>query len=201
MKRLISGVIVLMLLLCGAALAEEDRYLRDGLELAQKVGELARDDVYVSSVTTMKLECIELLKKADFTILKSAWRCDIPGEKVIRAIVGSGAVLSETGMEQMWRMLPSAVPSMYNARQGVEAVAASSILTYSRTYQMAEDFAPCIYVLELEGAAVCVAFDATGEDTITAFALPIFFENGLSVEQVIDGFSMEEMPLTFEKVA
>ena len=199
MKRLIAGVIVL--LLCGAALADGDWYLDNGMMLAEKVGELARDDVYLSSMGGMSFECIDWLKNADFTVLKSAWRCEIPGEDAIRTIVGSEAVLSEAGMEKMWRMLPSAVPTMFNAKQGTEAVAASSILTYSRTDQMAEGFVLCIYILELEDAMVCAAFDATGEDTITAFALPIFFEEGLSVEQVIDGFSMEELSLSFEKIA
>ena len=199
MKRLISGVLALLMLLCGLALAEEESYLREGLELAEMVGALARDDGYLTSVGGMSFKCIDLLKKADFTTLKSAWRCEIPGEDALKALIGSE--LSDAGMEKMWRMLPSAVPSMYNARQSQEAIAAGSILTYSRTYRMPEDFAPRIYVLELEGAMIYVAFDATGEDTITAFAAPIFFEDGMSVEQVIDGFSMEEMPLTFEKVA
>lgn len=202
MKKVLAGMLALMLLLGGVALAEEDGYLNNAMTLAGKVGELARDDVYQDSMSGMSFDCIEALKEADFTELKSAWRCEFPSENVLRTFIATdeSADISEAGMERLLTSLPLAVLTMYNGRQSQEAIASASILTYTRTYRMTEGFEPSIYLLELEGAMVGVAFSATGEDTITASAMPVFIGEGQNVEQVKGELSMEGL-LTFEEIA
>lgn len=201
MKRWLAALLALMLLAMGTAVADEDGYLSDARTLAEKVGELARDEAYQDNMTGADFDCIEALKEADFSALKNAWRCDIPAESLMRMLTEAGGTLSEAGMERLMALLPSTILTMYNSRQGTESVAASSILTYACTYRMSEGFEPCLYVLELEGALVGVMFTATGEDTITATAMPIFPGEGQGAEQVIDDLSAEEFPLTFEKIA
>ena len=201
MKKLIAGMLALLMLLCGAALADEDGYLYNGMVLAEKVGELAQDDAYRAAVTGRNLDCADSLKKAVFSDLKSAWRCEFPEDEVTKLLFENEPELSEAGKERMLTQLPSEIFSSYNGLMGTDELVAGTVLTYSRTYRMAEGFGPCIYVLELEGAMVGVAFVATGESTITASAMPIFYEEGSSAEQVIDGLSMGELQLSFEKIA
>ena len=182
MKKLLA-LLMAALMLTGAAFAEEDDwYLDTAEELAACVGELAGDEAYLNAMGYP----VELVGMAhdyvyvDFTVLLAAWRIEwSETDDLLQALfaVETGE-LSDAGRDYLvqntarWPLLRT------NSEEGTaEWFATSQMLTYSRTYIMPEDFQTCTYLLLFNGKMnaemIGVAFSQTGEETITATALPV----------------------------
>ena len=123
-------------------------------------------------MTSNPFDILAPLQEADFASVTGAWRIRI-GEGMI-SLMGTLDGMSQTGRESLNSKMPSAILNQWNAYVSAEAVAASTMLAYTRTYSMPEDFEQCALILRFDGAQVGVAFMQTGEDTITATAYPLF---------------------------
>ena len=206
MKRWMA-IVLAALMLMGAALAEEsDRTLETSLELAACVGELVGDDAFRGLMSSSQQfdELLEPLQRVDYGAPLSAWRLEkTPLFDVVAQLAGAFDVdfsaLSNAGQERFEQMLPQSLLTQANGNRGADWLALAAMLTFSRTYVMPEDFAPCIDLIEFDGAIVSVSFAQTGEETITATAMLV--ANGA---EDIESFAREVAPAlmyTVEQVA
>ena len=198
MKRMFAAAVTLALFCTGLAFAQEetqegDWYLETAGELARCVGELAGDEAYMQMMTSNPFDILAPLQEADFASVTGAWRIRI-GEGMI-SLMGTLDGMSQTGRESLNSKMPSAILNQWNAYVSAEAVAASTMLAYTRTYSMPEDFEQCALILRFDGAQVGVAFMQTGEDTITATAYPLFLAEDSSLEESIEAISQGDVPL------
>ncbi len=198
MKRMFAAAVALVLFCTGLAFAQEetqedDWYLETASELARCVGELAGDEAYMQMMTSNPFDILAPLQEADFASVTGAWRIRI-GEGMI-SLMGTLDGMSQTGRESLNSKMPSAILNQWNAYVSAEAVAASAMLAYMRTYSMPEDFEQCALILRFDGAQVGVAFMQTGEDTITATAYPLFLAEDSSLEESIEAISQGDVPL------
>ena len=198
MKRMFAAAVALALFCTGLAFAQEetqedDWYLETASELARCVGELAGDEAYMQMMTSNPFDILAPLQEADFASVTGAWRIRI-GEGMI-SLMGTLDEMSQTGRESLNSKMPSVILNQWNAYVSTEAVAASAMLAYTRTYSMPENFEQCALVLQLDGAQVGVAFMQTGEDTITAAAYPLFLAEDSSLEESIEAISQGDVPL------
>lgn len=196
MKRMFAVALALMLFCTGAALAQEgDWYLETASELAQCVGELAGDEAYMQMTTSNPFDILAPLQEADFTSVTGAWRLAVD-ESAFSQVDGlDWDGMTAIGRDALLSKLPSVLLTQWNAYVSTEAVAASAMLAYTRTYSMPEDFEQCALVLQLDGAQVGVAFMQTGEDTITAAAYPLFLAEDSTLEESIEAISQGDVPL------
>lgn len=179
MKRMVALLLAALLSLSACALAEEETenwYLATARELTARVGELARDEAYQRMLSSTEFEAIDGLQAADFTAVRSAWRFTLYPTDFLLAFLGfsTDGKLSEAGREAMNAFMPQSVVSQKNAQLGATTLAAATILSFSCSYPMPEDFEPCVIALEVDGAAAGVTFAQTGAETITATACPLF---------------------------
>ena len=198
MKRMFAAAVALALFCTGLAFAQEetqedDWYLETASELARCVGELAGDEAYMQMMTSNPFDILAPLQEADFASVAGAWRIRI-GEGMI-SLMGTLDEMSQTGRESLNSKMPSAILTQWNAYVSAEAVVASTMLAYTRTYSMPEDFEQCTLILQFDGAQVGVAFMQTGEDTITATAYPLFLAEDSSLEESIEAISQGDVPL------
>lgn len=200
MKRMFAVALALSLFCTGLAFAQEEGqegnwYLETASELAQCVGELAGDEAYMQMMTSNPFDILAPLQEADFTNVTGAWRLAVE-ESALSQLEGMDwDGMTEMGRDALLSKLPSALLTQWNAYVSTEAVAASAMLAYTRTYTMPEDFAQCALILQFDGAQVGVAFMQTGEDTITATAYPLFLAEDSALEESIEAISQGDVPL------
>lgn len=202
MKKWIS-MLLMLLMFCMPALAEENWEMTVAGEMMDRLNELVRDEVYQTSMTLTSLDCVTTINQADFTAVKRAYRATFSTRRIrdlVERQMRNQDGLTEAAWEKVTTSLPQVMLTMYNGRQSAEAVAASSVLTVSRTYRMPEGFKNGLLILELDGAVAGVAFMQTGEDTVTVAAQPLFCEEGETIEDVLRQMNGEERILDFQKI-
>lgn len=201
MKKFLMLLLALAMMICPAMAEESDWYLDTAMELAGKVGELAKDDAYIELMSSQTFASIEPLKAADFGKMISAYRCELPDEAGVRVMMqAASGKLSDAALEVQISQLPKFPLTMYAAKLGSEAMSVSVILTYKQTYVMPENFEPCIYVIELDGAVVSAAFCKTGEDTVTVEVQPLFGKDEGTMEDLLNALVEDNLPIASEKV-
>ena len=202
MKKFLLMLIVAAAIVCPVLAEESDWYLDMALELAGKVGELVMDDGYHRMMSGREYECIAGLKAADFTKLVSAYRCNMLDEDSLRAVfkVTGGWEMSEAALEMQVSSAPLLPITMYAGKNGADELAASVMLKYSRTFAAPENFESCAYVREMDGAVVGVAFSKTGEETVTLMAQPMLVREGWTIDDVLEAFAEDSLPMEIEKV-
>lgn len=202
MKKRVSLLMALLALILPALAEGEDWYLSTSTELAQRVGELARDDAFTEMNISREFSCMEPARAADYSTLKSAYRVQLPDEAGMRVLTKMmyGGDISETACEYVVSGFANAFVNQYIAMEGAEVLAASTLLTYARTYEMPEDFENVLYVLEFEGAVIGVTFTGTGDTTITATAKPFLSSGEVTIDGVLQGISEGEIPVAAEKI-
>ena len=176
MKKLLA-LLMAALMLTGAAFAEEDDWYLDTAEdLAACVGELAGDEAYQQLMSGLEFEELDALKGVDYTAPVAAWRIEwsAAGDLLLAlySTVEAGD-LSDAGRDRFDQLVAQSLLQQANSAEGASWIALSTMLTYSRTYLMPEDFEACTYLLEFDGGLVGVAFSQTGDETITATAQPV----------------------------
>ena len=200
MKRMFAAAVALVLFCTGLAFAQEetqedDWYLETASELARCVGELAGDEAYMQMMTSNPFDILAPLQEADFTSVAGAWRLAVDESAFSQADGLDWDGMTAIGRDALLSKLPSVLLTQWNAYVSTEAVAASTMLAYMRTYSMPEDFEQCALILRFDGAQVGVAFMQTGEDTITATAYPLFLAEDSSLEESIEAISQGDVPL------
>ena len=200
MKRMFAAAVALALFCTGLAFAQEetqegDWYLETASELARCVGELAGDEAYMQMMTSNPFDILAPLQEADFTSVAGAWRLAVDESAFSQADGLDWDGMTAIGRDALLSKLPSVLLTQWNAYVSTEAVAASAMLAYTRTYSMPEDFEQCALILRFDGAQVGVAFMQTGEDTITATAYPLFLAEDSSLEESIEAISQGDVPL------
>lgn len=200
MKRLICLVLVLLCLTSVSFAEEENRYLDIAGELAKCVGILAKDTGYQSLVAAPHFEGLEEMAQADFETVISAYSIKIPEMKLFRFLLGISEeeTMEDFSWEYMCSQAPMSVLNIYIGRLGAEALAMSSMLRYARTYEMPEGFEPCIILLEMDGAMVGTGFAKTGENTITASAVP--FLSSEDAGEIAEQLLGNVFPLNIKKI-
>ena len=187
MKRLLCILLVLLLTLSPLAALAENWYAEKGVILAERMHTLASDEAYVNTFTTDAdvLEHVRALAEADLSAPVEARLLGLPDTESAAALmellsmagVDEMLHLSETGKAEILKRLPASFISSINGRYGVTMVVASSILSTSETYIMPESFQPGVLFLQYPGEySVAVAFSRSGEETISASAMPIYTE-------------------------
>jgi len=198
-----TALLLAMLVLILPVLAEgEDWYLSVSTDLAQRVGELARDEAFIKMNISREFPCMEPARTADYSAPKSAYRLELPDAAGMRVLIKMmyGGDISDTACEYVVSGFANAFVNQFIAAEGAEVLAASTMLTYARTYEMPEDFENVLYVLEFEGAVIGVTFTGGGDTTITATAKPFLSSGEVTIDGVLQGISESEIPVAAEKV-
>ena len=187
MKKFFAFMLALLLALCPVAALAGNWYAEKSLILAERMHTLASDEAYVTTFTTEDnlIAHIGALAGSDFSAPVEARMLSLPDAGSAAALMsmlsmasgGEMAQLSETASAEIIRRLPGTFVSAINGQFGVTMVAASSILSTSETYIMPEDFRPGVLFLQYPGEySVAVAFSQSGEETVSASAMPIYSE-------------------------
>lgn len=200
MKKLLAIVLAILISLSIPAFAEEENwYLNTAKELAIMVGEFSRDEGY-QEMMGGHFDVIDTIKTADFENILSAWRYGSPATDSMVSLlsIASNTPMCEAAQKYLADRFLGTIVSMHNSRYGAENLAAATVISYSCTYVMPDDFAPCIIALELDHAAIAVSFIQTGDDTITATACPLFGSADESFSETVQSLN-GPMPMLIKK--
>lgn len=179
-------LILCVCFLCGSCASAEEKSLQKiAAELINDLHELANDEAYLeataSSISYYK-PYFASIAEADLTDMKSIVSVKIPGTGLLMLITGS-AKMSRPGREKALQSIYR-FGTIINARYGSDALAASAILTFSRTYLAPEFFSNCCWLVDCGDAIVCVSFIETGDGIITATAEPLFLSEGKTMDDL-----------------
>ena len=187
MKKILSLLLVLILTLRPVAALAGNWYTEKGIILAERMHALASDKIYITTFSTADdlIAHIGTLAKSDFSAPVEARMLNLPDEEAAAVLMsllsmasdGNMPQLSETAKSEIFRRLPGTFISSINGQFGVTMVAASSILSTSESYITPEGFQPGVLLLQYPGEySVAVAFSQSGEETVSASAMPIYTE-------------------------
>lgn len=181
-----AALIALALVTCQAFGEGDDWYILTAAEMTEDLGVLVKDQAYQAMLTQSLNECVDQLKQVDYAQVTGAYRLDILEDQVMRLFynAASGAELTDIAFEYAYSRLPQTLLTSYNGRRGSECLAAAAMLTYTRTFVMPQNFKPCVMLLALNGGIAGVAFEKTGEDTVTAIAQPVFCDADATANDV-----------------
>lgn len=188
----------------------EEFLLGEGIALTCEMGELAGNDEYVDllvgggSVRNM----IDEIASQDYSMPGDIHMIKLSDDIVRRVIMANsgGTPVSDSLMDKLrLRINASLVGNLINARQGVEAVAAASVMTWSKSYIAPDNWSDNrLLILEYPGKfSSVVSFVQTGDGVITgtaAFvrndeqgALATLNELMGTAEQEYDHYSSEQL--------
>jgi hypothetical protein len=169
MKKIILMVLaILSFALIGACQggrseAEVDTKLYDkGLELVQKMDEMAESEAYVSSMSGAAelREITESFGSGDYREPEAAYKIVIPSSAVKTALtLYSELQLPNSLMPEMEKKFIAGIPGRINALQGASTIAAMSVLTAGDSFVCKElkDKLLLLYLFE-DGSAAAVTF-------------------------------------------
>lgn len=196
MKKLLCCLMIVMLLPL-AAIAEDENWYLETAKDAAVIGELVHDDSYLAMMTTQRFDVLEDLKKVNYSSITAAWRYTSFDQQTVETMLGlmSGGELTETGLSVLASKFPQTLLSVHTGSLGAEKLAVVSMLNYSYTDLMPENFEPCFVLLSLGNGAVAVSFNRTGENTITVQAQPYFYDENLHADEAVKGFTPFDLPV------
>lgn len=203
MKKYIALVLVGLMALFAAAIAEqEDWCCTTACELTECLSELVNDDTYQEMYMSRAFECVDTLKDADYSEVDALYFCKLPDDMGMRVLLGlmSQGKLSDVGKANAVRAFKSSAFTIYNGTIGTEAIAAASMLTYSCTYVMPSEFEDCAYIVETDGVLTGVTFVKTGENTITGTAVPLFQDDGATIEDTLNALKSGTVPMEITQI-
>ena len=184
--RCLICLILCVCFLCGSCASAEEKSLQKiAAELISDLHELANDEIYLEATAGNTSSCqayIMSIAEADLSDIKSIVSVKIPGTGLLMLIAGS-AKMSKPGREKALQSFYR-FDTIINARYGSNALAASAILTFSRTYLAPEFFSNCCWLVDCGDAIVCVSFIETGDGIITATAEPLFLSEGKTMDDL-----------------
>lgn len=176
MKKLLCLLLALLLLTSSFAYAEEaseEWYRERADKLVAALAELSGNKEYISYFTgdTRVLEHILEWHEAFSAEPVRVRRYLMPSNSLLPLVINAADVeLPESVLKYMGNKLGGTLISMFNNRQGVTFLAASTVLQSSEGYIMPEGFEPCMVIYEYDGICACVNFFQIGEDVIMAAA-------------------------------
>jgi len=202
MKRLICLVLAVVCLMPAAGAEEENWYLKTAEEMAACVGLLAGDEGYRSVLTSAELEGAQALAQAAYEPVISAYSCRMPDSETCRQLLAESMkiTVSDFAWEYLYARLASSAVSSYVATKGSRMLALSTTLTYSKTFEVPEEFRNCVILLEVGGAVVGVSFARTGENTITVSAQPVLLDEAETAQEAAQGISSGSIPMEMERM-
>lgn len=172
--RLLALLLAVLWLAAGCVQAEEQSwYMQQADALVAELYELVSDEEYVGLFTgsAQMEEKIGAWREAMAHEPTRVSGFDIPDmEDLMELTAGETAGLSQAAQKHLERRLPAMFISAANGMEGVEFLAAASVVVLSEGYVMPEDFGACIVLYEYEGISVCVSFAETGEGVVLATA-------------------------------
>lgn len=177
MKRLQRWTALLLALLCMVGMTQalaEDELLDRAEAMAAKLDRLANCDEYVGMMSGSEeiTKQVEQWAEHSHNELVAAYRMTISQEKVDSMLTLGGvdvAALSQELRGEMLKRLASSAATMINARAGVSALAASSVLTTSVAFQTENLTDAALYLLcYKEATPVMVSFCPGEEGVATA---------------------------------
>ncbi len=176
MKKLFSLILCLILLTSSFAYAEEaseDWYRERADKLAATLAELSGNKEYISYFTgdDRLMDQIGQWHEAMSAEPVSVQRYLMPFDSLLPLVMNAADVkLPESVLKYMGSRLGGTLMSMFNNRQGVTFLAASTVLQSSEGYIMPEGFEPCMMIYEYYGICVGVSFAQIGEGVVMATA-------------------------------
>jgi len=190
LKKYLAALLALMLCaasLCGAfaeaapAAFDDNWYMETALYMTEQMSALADNEAYVELFIGMG-------EDTDRFADQMAQLKGLTPDEVITYLYKTNALetlaaayqmdevttaLGKPAMESVYRRMNQALGSMLNSHVGGTLwLTVASVLNYTETFLMPEDFVPCSLLLRYEGqeAAVLVSFSQTGTETITVSA-------------------------------
>jgi len=176
MKKLISLILALFLLTSSFAYAEEaseEWYRERADKLVAALTELSGNKEYISYFTgdTRVLEHILEWHEAFSAEPVRVRRYLMPFDALLPLVMNAADVeLPESVLKYMGNKLGGTLLTMFNNRQSITFVAASTVLQSSEGYIMPEGFEPCMVIYEYDGICACVNFFKIGEGVVMATA-------------------------------
>lgn len=153
------------------ATAQDEWYISRADILVDELSELCADSTYVNifgrdDMIDLTLEWSGMISAEPVHV----GRYSLPLDLMTLASIGISGDLSEPAQKYLERGLGSMMLSSGIASQGVDFLAASSVLRISEGYIMPEGFEPCLVLYEYEDICVGVVFEQIGNEVVTASA-------------------------------
>lgn len=204
MKRIVCWIIaVLCAMPC--ALGEgsiQDWYFEVGAQMTKELGVLVSDEAYVEMYMAADLDCVDVLREADYEQVLEAYYYKMPSMLLMKLIMNlaEDEKMSDIAWELFEMRFPQMILSLYGGSKGSEALAATTMMTFSRTFSEPEDFSAGLLLLVVPDGMAGVAFTKTGDDTVTATIQPVFLmESG--AEETIEAIESSSLiPMKAEKI-
>ncbi len=167
-----------------------------GLEMIHTMEELANDEAYMSVVGVSEeiLETVKIITSQDFSEPIEVYEI-IGIQDALMGFMASEVELNEITGELIGSRLVSSLPSQINARNGVETIAATSILLHSEAFIMDDIDAPTAYVYVYDGMySATVIFLPFEDDVVYATSSFISLgDDGNAIEDIEAMLSMFDM--------
>ena len=210
MKKFLTALLLVALLLQPLAALAENWYLEKGVSLANHVQTLAADESFIQLYSVYDADVMESIRSfanSDFSKPVSARMLSLQDTEtaamILSLIQGEEYALSEVAEAEVLKRLPSMFINAINSRFGVNWIVTASVLTTSETHILPEDFQPGALMLQYPGDwSVAIAFSQTGESTVTATAIPICSDY-LSVftdSEELSALEMLGLNMLFQKI-
>lgn len=204
MKRIFC-LIIAVLFVTPCALSEgsiQDWYLEVGAQMAQEMGVLVSDEAYAELYVATGLDCIDLLREADYEQVSEAYYYKMPSMFLMKVIMNlaEDEKMSDIAWELFEMRFPQMILSLYGGNKGSEALAATSVMTFSRTFSEPEGFSAGLLLLVVTDGMTGVSFTKTGDDTVTATIQPVFLMEGGTEETIEAIESSSLLPMKAEKI-
>ena len=216
MKRIQRWTALLMAALCMLGMTQalaEDELLDRAQAMAAKLDRLANCDEYVGMMSGSEeiTKQVEQWREHPHNELVAAYRMTISQEQVDAMLTLGGvdvATLSQEIRGEMMKRLVSSGATMINARAGVAALAASSVLTTSAAFRTEDMMEATLYLLCYKEATPVMVSFCPGEEgvatatvsylaaDVTAEALDELME---PIQELLGELTMEEIKLDSQK--
>jgi hypothetical protein len=168
---------------------DEERYLKDiTIEVVESLSELASNEEYIALMTAPEELAATIDEWKTATIDESKPIVIIPAENkdmesYLEIIASEQTVLSDllkSEKEYILTKIGNTFGTMINGRAGVKVLAASSVLSYSRTYVPRGEIDNQIWFIPTnQDVSFYVSFMNTGDGAITVNATYVVTKNGI----------------------
>lgn len=208
LSKIFAVAIASALVLSSAACSKEqtksadEAYMEKGKELVSMLDESVKNDDYLKIYTSSEdvLAAVEPLVDGDYTNPKTVYKLSISDEDLLKLSEFETIELSADHKDSVTKKTLSSIIPMINGYAGVSSLAASSVLTASKCFDV-KDGVNAIYLFVYEDTLPVAVIFVTGEDNAVSASATFVFGDTLkcgSVDEVKESFGY--IPFEVEEI-
>ncbi len=203
-KRIIAAAMILVLLVIAVPLgyAQENSLFDISMEMISNVHTLAGDEyLFTFYIASGHTEYLPAIAESDCTDFRSAYSIKMPLLGLIFLVsdyflFSDYSKLSKPGMAKATQAVMG-YGNHWNSTKGAQAITECAVTTWTYSYAKPEGFTECSWLVDCGGKAYCIAFYNSGENIITASAMPVFLGEDETIETVVEYFKQQSPLMVF----